>query len=311
MAPPAQTTQQESQRSRRDPAEDVVKGLAQQGNAVVVPMGRRLRLSQLMLVVLRDARRHHLPVFAGDLAYNAFLALIPFMLFVVLVLRSVSADDLLNGAVGMFDVTLPASSAQLLQDQIQAEVNSRVPDWWLLGALLAGGSLWACSGFFRAVRLALNVVYEAGDDRSVVGGLIISLVFALGTAAAWLILFVVGESLTRQFAGVSSETSGYTWALVVLFGGFVFCASVYRLVPCDRRAFRAIVPGAVCAAACWFVFSMAFEFVMNRFGQFLVDPLYGWFTGLFALVLYLYWSAYIFLLGAEVNHAIEANGHSR
>jgi uncharacterized BrkB/YihY/UPF0761 family membrane protein len=54
---------------------------------------------------------------------------------------------------------------------------------------------------------------------------------------------------------------------------------------------------------------MVFEFVMNRFGEFLVDPLYGWFTGLFGLVLYLYWSAYIFLVGAEVNHAIEANGH--
>jgi uncharacterized BrkB/YihY/UPF0761 family membrane protein len=52
---------------------------------------------------------------------------------------------------------------------------------------------------------------------------------------------------------------------------------------------------------------MLFEFVMNSFGQFLVDPLYGWFTGLFGLVLYLYWSAYIFLVGAEVNHAIEAN----
>ncbi|MBV9172463.1 MAG: YihY/virulence factor BrkB family protein [Chloroflexi bacterium] len=93
----------------------------------------------------------------------------------------------------------------------------------------------------------------------------------------------------------------------MLLGAFVFCATVYRLVPCDRRAFRAIVPGAVCAAACWFVFSLVFEFVMNRFGQFLVDPLYGWFTGLFGLVLYLYWSAYIFLVGAEVNHAIEAS----
>jgi membrane protein len=288
--------------------EEVVKSLAEQGDAVVVPMGRRLRLSQLILAVWHDARRHHLQVFAGDLAYNAFLALIPFMLFVVLVLRSVHADDLLTGAVGMFDVTLPASSARLLQDQIQAEVNSRVPDWWLLGVLLAIGSLWACSAFFRAVTVALNVMYEARDDRSLIRGLTLSLVFALTTAAAWLLLFVVGETLTRQLAKLSAATSGPIWALVVLLGGFVFCASVYRLVPCDRRAFRAIVPGAICASACWFIFSLIFEFVMNRFGQVLVDPLYGWFTGLFALLLYLYWSAYIFLLGAEVNHSIEVSG---
>ena len=271
-------------------------------------MGRRLRLSQLILAVWHDARRHHLQVFAGDLTYNAFLALIPFMLFVVLVLRSVHADDLLNGAVAMFGVTLPASSARLLQDQIQAEVTSRVPDWWLLGVLLAAGSLWACSALFRAVTLALNVMYEARDDRSVVGALALSVVFALGSAAAWLILFVVGQTVTRAAASLSSNAPGPIWAVVMLLGAFVFCASVYRLVPCDRRAFRAIVPGAVCAALCWFAFSMLFEFVMNSFGQFLVDPLYGWFTGLFGLVLYLYWSAYIFLVGAEVNHAIEANG---
>jgi membrane protein len=289
--------------------EDVVESLAQQGDAVEVPMARRLRLSRLIVVVWHDAQRHHLQVFAGNLAYNALLALIPFMLFVVLALRSVGADELLNGAVGMFDVTLPASSAQLLQDQIQAEVNSRIPDWWLLGVLLAAGSLWACSGFFRAVTLALDVMYETREVRSLLGGFAISLVFALATASAWLLLFVVGETLSRPVAELSDAASGPIWAVVMLVGAFVFCASVYRLVPGDRRTFRAIAPGAGCAAACWFVFSLVFELVMNEFGRFLVDPLYGWFTGLFGLILYVYWSAYIFLVGAEVNHAIELNGH--
>jgi len=168
--------------------------------------------------------------------------------------------------------------------------------------------LWACSALFRAVTLALNVTYGAIDDRSPAAGVAMSVVFAVGTAAAWLIFFVIGETLTRIFAALSGEASLLAWAIVMLLGGFVFCASVYRLVPTDRRKFRAIVPGAVCATASWFVFSMVFDLVMNRFGQFLVDPLYGWFTGLFGLALYLYWSAYIFLVGAEVNHAIEATG---
>jgi membrane protein len=291
-------------------AEDAVNGLAHHADHVAMPMGRRLALSRLVLAVWHDARRHHLQVFAGDLAYNAILALIPFILFVVLALRSVHADDLLNGAVAMFGVTLPATSARLLQDQIQAEVTSRVPDWWLLGVLLAAGSLWACSALFRAVTLALNVMYETHDDRSLWAGVAISVVFALGSAATWLILFILGETLTRAVADVAAGARGPIWAVVMLLGAFVFCASVYRLVPSDRRAFRAIVPGAACAAATWFMFSMVFDFVMNRFGQFLVEPLYGWFTGLFCLVLYLYWSAYIFLVGAEVNHALEANGRA-
>src|SRR5690349_9093614 len=181
MASAAQTTEDGSTRDPHRLAEDLGNGLAQHGNQVAVPMGRRLRLSQLVLAVWQGAQRHHLQVFAGDLAYNAFLGLIPFMLFVVLALRSVHADDLLNGAVAMFDATLPASSAGLLQDQIQADVTSRVPDWWLLGVFLAIGSLWACSALFRAVALALNVMYEAHDDRSPVAQVAMSVAFALGS----------------------------------------------------------------------------------------------------------------------------------
>ena len=287
-------------------AKTAVNSVVRQGDHVPVPMARRLRLSQLALVVWRDSQRHHVQVFAGNLAYNALLALIPFMLFVVLILRSVAADELLRGAVAMFGTTLPASSARLLQDQIQAEVTSRVPDWWPLGVLLAAGSLWACSALFRAIRSALNVMYEAHESRSVLGGLASSLVFALASAAAWLSLFLGGEFVTSALAATASGARGPIWAFVMLLGAFAFCAGVYRLVPSDRPAFRAIVPGAACAAIAWFAFSMVFEFVMNAFGQFLVDPLYGWFTGVFGLVLYLYWSAYIFLVGAEVNHAIEA-----
>jgi membrane protein len=301
----ASATEATGEGSARAVAEDAVDGVLHQADQIPVPMGRRLRLSHLLVDLWHASRRHHLQVFAGDLAYNAFLALIPFMLFIVLALRSVQAGDLLHGALGMFGTTLPASSSQLLQDQIQAEVTSRVPDWWLLGVLLAAGSLWACSALFRAIALALNVMYDTHDTRSFLGGLTFSLVFALASAAAWLGLFLAGEALTSLLAGSSSGARGPIWAVVILPGAFVFCASVYRLVPCDGRAFRAIVPGAVCASATWFAFSMVFDFVMNSFGQYLVDPLYGWFTGLFGLVLYLYWSAYIFLVGAEVNHAIE------
>ena len=145
MKSPPDTTESGSASTFADAA---VNSVVRQGDHVPVPMGRRLRLSQLALGVWRDSQRHHVQVFAGNFAYNALLALIPFMLFVVLILRSVAADELLRGAVAMFGTTLPASSARLLQDQIQAEVTSRVPDWWPLGVLLAAGSLWACSALF-------------------------------------------------------------------------------------------------------------------------------------------------------------------
>ncbi len=174
-----------------------------------------------------------------------------------------------------------------------------MPDWWPLGVLLAAGSLWACSAGFRALAAALNVMYAVSDRRSAVTSLGLSLILALAAAGAWLIAWALMQTFATAIVPI------------LLLGGFGLSALVYKVIPCDRRPFRAIVPGAVCATIAWCVFSFGFDFVLNEFGRFLLDPLYGWFTGLFALLMYVYWSAYILLLGAEVNHVIESMGMPR
>ncbi len=67
-------------------------------------------------------------------------------------------------------------------------------------------------------------------------------------------------------------------------------------------------PGAVSATVAWLLFTVTFSAILNQFGMFLVDPLYGWFTGLIVLLLYLYWSSIVLLLGAEVKRVIEVHG---
>ena len=316
---PARHLRPAQERPNENPLPAAAQQAAQQvergGNRVPIPLGRHLRLTQLIHAVVRDAGPHHLDAFAGNLAYNAFVAIIPFMLFVLLVMRALHLDDLLGGVVSLFAATLPASSSQLLQDQIQSDVTSRVPAWWVLGLLLAAGSLWACSAAFRAVSAALNVMYGASDHRPVWIRLGLSILLALATAILWLIAFVAIEMTSRAVGAVFQAPRPLVWnalrLLVMLLGAFVAAGVVYAVVPSDRRPLPAIVPGAACAAVGWLVFSLGFDFVLNEFGQLLVDPLYGWFTGLFALLLYLYWSSYLLLLGAEVNHAIEVQGRDR
>ena len=78
----------------------------------------------------------------------------------------------------------------------------------------------------------------------------------------------------------------------------------------QNRPVRAIAPGAAVATLAIAAFSLGFAWVINVFGPVLVDPMYGWFTGVFALLLYLYWASFILLLGGEVNNAIEKYGGS-
>jgi membrane protein len=281
-----------------------------------VPFGGGLRILDFVRAAARAAGAHHLAAFAGNLAYNAFLAIVPFLLFLVSVLRAIGATDLLSSLLDVLSATLPASSAHLLRDQLQAEVTSRMPEVWLLSALLAVGALWACSAAFRAVKAAMDVMYETNDDHPVLVQLALSIVWSMATAGLVLAAFALIQVASRSLASVVDAPFQLIWNLVkwtmLLGSAFVAFAATYAFVPSVRRPIRAIIPGAAFATFASALFSLGFAFVFNVFGGILVDPLYGWFTGVFALLLYLYWASFILLLGAEVNHAIEVHGdHTR
>src|SRR5438874_1583493 len=162
-------------------AEHVVDEAEHELDSTQVPLGRRLSLFEMVRAVALAAGSHHLSAFSGNLAYNAFLAIVPFVLVLVSVLRIMHATDLLSSVLDVLSALLPASSAQLLREQLQAEVTSRIPDLWLLSALLAVGALWACSAAFRAVAASINVMYETSDDRPLLVQIAFSMIISLAS----------------------------------------------------------------------------------------------------------------------------------
>lgn len=89
------------------------------------------------------------------------------------------------------------------------------------------------------------------------------------------------------------------WALLVAVV-IVALAVVYRIAP-DRDAprFRWVSPGAVVATVLWVAGSVAFSLYVNNFGSY--NATYGALASVVVLMLWLYLTAYIVLLGAEIN----------
>jgi membrane protein len=285
-----------------------------------VPRARHLRVRDLVRLTAQQVGPHHLPAFAGNLTYNAFLASFPFLLLLLSVLRALHATDLLSGLVDVLTASLPATSAQLFHEQIQPDVASRIPNSRLLNVVLALGSLWAVSAVFRAVTAAMNVMYECAEHRPLWVRFGLSIVLSLLTACLFLsavVLILAGSRATAAVAeAVHSGTSfaaiwtAVQWIILVVCAFLAF-ALTYYVAPDVKRPIRSVSPGAFAATAAWLLFTLGFSGVLNQFGPVLVDPLYGWFTGLIVLLLYLYWSSLILLVGAEINRVVEANGVGR
>lgn len=282
----------------------------EEANRIEVPATGGSSLAHLVEQVMQHARQDAVLAFAGNLAYNAFLALFPFLLFLVSVLRAVHATGLITGLADLIEPTLPHQAAQLVRRQILPEVISRLPDSPLLSVSLALGSLWAVSFVARAVVQAMNRMYEVEDGRPLWQRFLLPLVFSLGAAAlflAALVLIVFGSSIGVSVGKAlgSGSVGWWAWAVLrwpALLGiAFLAFALTFYFGPDPRRRPPFINFGVLLSTVVWLLFTAAFSVTLNNFVQFLITPLYGWFTGLIVLLMYLYWSSVIVLVGAEVN----------
>jgi membrane protein len=160
------------------------------------------------------------------------------------------------------------------------------------------------------VMEAMNVMYEVEEARPFWKQALISVFLSLGVAALLLfalVLVVFGPEIGGAIADVVGL--GYVFQIawnvvqwpVLLFLVVLAFALVYYYAPDVEQQFRWISPGSIVAVVAWLLFSLAFSLYVE-FGSF---DAYGSIAGIIILMLYIYYSAFIMLIGAQLNQVIE------
>lgn len=110
----------------------------------------------------------------------------------------------------------------------------------------------------------------------------------------------------RDTVGLGS-TFRLLWNIVqwpVLFCEVLLAFSlVYYFAPDVEQRFRWVSLGTIIAVTSWIVFSGLFALYINNFGSY--NATYGSLAGVAIFLFYIYWSALIMLIGAEMNQVIE------
>jgi membrane protein len=153
-------------------------------------------------------------------------------------------------------------------------------------------------------------MYEIEEARPFWKQLLISVFLSLGVAALLLFalaLVVFGPEIGGAVADVVGLGNVFeiVWNVVqwpvLLFLVVLAFALVYYYAPDVEQRFRWISPGSIVAVVAWLLFSLAFSLYVE-FGSF---DAYGSIAGIIILMLYIYYSAFIMLVGAELNQVIE------
>ena len=252
--------------------------------------------------------RNHTLQMAAALAYYFVLSLFPALIFLSAVVAYLPVPDLFNQALALLARFLPADAMGLVQRVLADVVSPNKGTFLSLGIL---GTLWAASGGFAAMIEALNIAYDVRDDRPFWKTRPLAVGLAFLTGALLLIalpVMVVGPRFGEWLAGKVHLSGLFVllwpfihWTIAI---GFTILAveALYFLAPNVKQRLRATLPGAVVAVSCWIALSYLLGIYFRHFGNF--NKTYGTLGAAVALMIWLYWTGFAMLVGAELNEEL-------
>jgi membrane protein len=261
--------------------------------------------------VVRDMEKNHTMAFAAALAYYFVLALFPFLIFLSVVVARLPLPDFFSQVMGLVARVVPASSVGPLKTLIRTilSTHSRVLTF---GILL---TLWSASSGFTALIDALNTAYNVSETRRYwkTRSLAIGLTFSVGCLLVMALgLLLVGPSLSARLTeefGMRTLWPYVRWAVAIACT-VVAVELLYFVAPNVKCRFVSTLPGALIAVGGWIGLSDLLGIYFRYFSSY--SRGYGSLGVALAFSIWLYWTGFLVLIGAQFNAELlhEARGRS-
>ncbi len=249
---------------------------------------------------------------AAEMSYRFFLSLFPFFIFLAAIGGFVASlfgiSDPTDRVMNLLGSSLPSDTSSVIRTQVGQVVSSR--NGGLLSIAIIG-SIWAASSAFQTVMKGMNRAYDVDENRKLWTRygirLGLTLLAGAGLIAAFVLLFF-GQLLGRDLADSVGLGSAMTLFLLVIrwpvaiFMITAAVAFVYWAAPNVKLPFKLFTPGAVIFTILWLVGTFLFGLYVSNFGSYNVT--YGALGGIVVLLVWFYLTAYLLLLGAEINTSL-------
>jgi len=247
------------------------------------------------------------------ISFYAITSLAPVLLIVIAIAGIVFGQDAAQNAVrDQFSALMGNETANLLQSVI---ANASGKSSSIIATIIGIAALIAtASGVFGEMQAALNTIWKTKSQASTMSRLIRARIASLGLVAALgfllMISLVISAGLTAFGNYLDTLPIGKSILLVlnfvvslVLFG--ILFAAIYKVLPDRTLQWRDVIAGALMTS---FLFNIGKSLIGWYIGSSVVASTYGAAGGLIVLLLWVYYSAQIFLFGSELTK-VYANTH--
>jgi membrane protein len=265
---------------------------------------------------------HRMTTYAEQLSYRSLFGLFPFIILVFSLLAVLQLDAVFDRLI---EAAMGAQPQQIPEPLEPVAKEGRTQTEFLRplieqareqagGGLLSFGivlSLWSVSAVAFTLTEALNAAYGVEETRSRRKRFAFALLFGPFLALAFIVasgLMLIGPQVAGELARLAGLDEAWValWAWlrfpIALFLLAAVLSVVYHFVPDTDRSFWSATLGALFAVVAWAIASLGFSFYLANFAD--RGLTYGSLGTAVGLLVYLYLSASVVLLGAEINAAV-------
>ncbi len=241
-------------------------------------------------------------VYGAEMAYYFLLSVFPFLIFITTLVGylPITGDNFLESMANI----LPYESYLVVRKNVEQVIHTRSLKLMSFGFI---SMVWASASGMGAVIRGINRALCQRDNRPFWVAIPLSVLFTI-LVAILIVFFIILLIFSRQIgaylleAGMSQlywkgwQALKYTLGILTLM---VVFAILYKYSPCVKVLWKNAIPGALFATVGWILVSWLFSWYVNHFWN--LSLVYGSIGGIIGLLIWLYISAQLIILGGELN----------
>ena len=262
-------------------------------------------VKQAVVSTYKDLMRHHALQVAAALSYYFVLSVFPSLIFLSATVGWLRQQHLFGNVLGLMSRLLPPDTMHIVYSVLHDVLSNHRGTLLSFGMI---GTIWVASSGFAAMIEALDIAYDAPDDRPYWKTRLLAVGLAAISGSLLLIalvVMIVGPRFGSWIAARLDVSSVFavlwppTRLTIAISFTVVAVEFLYFLAPNVKQRFRATLPGAIFAVIAWDGLSALLSLYFRHVANF--NRTYGTLGGFIALMIWFYWTSFVLLVGAELN----------
>lgn len=261
--------------------------------------------------VYRQFNEDRILAIAAGVVFYALLAVFPAITAFMSLFGLFADPSTVVNQISDLKGLIPGGAFSILQDQIIRAGSGGTASLSLTSILALLFAIWSANSGTKAIMDASNVVYGEKEERSFFKLNLVSLLLTVGAMATLLVALGAVVVLPLLLSVFGVQSAGYIgllrWPilLVLILSGL---AALYRFGPSRRQPYWSLLSiGACAAAAVWIASSALLSWYLTNFANY--SAVYGSLGALIGLMIWMWVSAIVILLGAELDAEIAREIH--